>query len=156
MVQRSGQSGEDTLHERALLLMLPPPPATAATTTAQSSQVAAPFRAYYAAYQGLHVLGAPLSGLIEIDGRAVQHFEKGRLEDHRGAVTDPQWALMYGRLTAELITASADKDQSVNATSTTYGDLKQRSLPGYRHAVPADFTTGTHLVPEGVFVPYDP
>lgn len=140
----------------AMLLMLPLPVATASTTTAQLQQVAAPFRAYYADYQGLRVLGAPLSGLVEIDGRAAQYFEKGRLEDHRGAVTDAQWAFMYGRLTAELIADSDRQALPVNATGTTYGDLKQRTLPMYRQPVPADFTTGTHELPEGVFVPYEP
>lgn len=139
-----------------LMLVLPAHPATASTTVRQAPQVAAPFREYYAAYQGLRVLGAPLSPLREVDGYAAQYFEKGRLEDHRDAVTDPQWAFMYGRLTAELMGSATYQRQPVNATSTTYGDLRERTLPMYRHAVPAHFTSGTLTLPDGVFVPYDP
>ncbi|MDP9317168.1 MAG: GerMN domain-containing protein, partial [Chloroflexota bacterium] len=144
-----------------LLLMMMAPlglleasPAHAARVPA--FQVAAPFRDYYAEHQGLRVLGVPLTGLLEVDGHPAQYFEKGRLEDHRDEVTDPSWAFMYGRLTAELIEREAQQELSANATSSTYGDIRRAAESVYRHAAPSGFEEGTQRVPDGVFVPYDP
>src|SRR5215207_3336334 len=67
------------------------------------SEVPEPFRAYYRDYEGLRILGHPLSGLVDLGGIPAQYFEKGRIEDHRGRVAAPRWSLLFGRLTAELI-----------------------------------------------------
>ncbi len=119
-------------------------------------QVAAPFRDYYAEYQGLRILGVPLTSLLDVGGHSAQYFEKGRIEDHRGEVTDPRWAFMYGRLTAELIEGEGQQELSANATSSTYGDIRRAAEPAYRQAVPAEFEQGTLQLPDGVFVPYHP
>src|SRR5687767_1252744 len=66
-------------------------------------QVAEPFQTYYEQHQGLRMLGYPLTGLVEAGGYVAQYFEKGRLEDHRSDPVESDWAIMYGRLTAELI-----------------------------------------------------
>jgi hypothetical protein len=58
------------------------------------------FTAYYQDHDGVRLLGLPLTQLHEVAGFPAQTFDKGRLEDHRGAVADPAWALMFGRLTA--------------------------------------------------------
>ena len=123
------------------------------TNAASTPPIAEPFRAYYHEHQGIRVLGKPLTGLVEVDGYPAQYFEKGRIEDHRREASDPNWAFMYGRLTAELIEQMPE--QSVNATSTTYSDLKSAADPRYRQAPPPNFTGGTIPVRNGVFVPYD-
>ena len=81
--------------------------------------VAEPFRAYYDQRQGLRILGHPLTDLLDVNGIPAQYFEKGRIEDHRGRVDNPDWALMFGRLTAELI--ERDPQGAVSETTITYG-----------------------------------
>jgi hypothetical protein len=139
------------------LSALPPAPARA------QPAVAPPFRDYYAQHAGERVLGPPISGLVLVDGLAVQYFEKGRIEDHRAAESNPAWGLMYGRLTAELI--EHDPDWPVNGTGITYAMLRAATAPEHRHAAPAGFGGGTAVVRgvidapgltgDGVFVPYD-
>jgi hypothetical protein len=116
-------------------------------------EVAEPFRDYYARHQGIRVLGYPLTDLVEADGYAAQYFEKGRIEDHRDTERNPRWQFMYGRLTAELI--EHDSQGAVNATATTYAELKRYHDPGYRTPVPKEFRGGTLAVHDGMFVPYD-
>lgn len=115
--------------------------------------IAAPFRDYYAEHQGWRILGAPLSDLIEIEGTTAQYFEKGRIEDHRGKVSDPAWAFMYGRLTAELMVHAPE--QAVNATNITYAALESVANPNLRMPAPINFSQGTQAVQDGIFVPYD-
>jgi hypothetical protein len=117
-------------------------------------QVAEPFRAYYDQHQGLRVLGYPLTSLVEADGYVAQYFEKGRLEDHRSDLVDADWAIMYGRLTAELI--EHGRNIAVSGTALTYTALRHYHAPANRHPAPESFVAGVVETPAGVFVPYDP
>ena len=124
-------------------------PAQAATT------VAGPFRDYYAQHEGMRVLGSPRSELVQVDGHPAQYFEKGRLEDHRGETSHPDWAFMYGRLTAEVMERAPQT--AVNSTSITYADLAARAQP--RHRLPGTGRNGVTPATSptrGMFVPYDP
>jgi hypothetical protein len=132
-----------------LLLVAGGTPAAAAPP----ADVAAPFRDYYTSHQGIRVLGYPLTDLVEADGWAAQYFEKGRLEDHRAATGDANWAFMYARLTAELLERAPAS--SVNSTDLTYAELARLADPRLRHAPPAGFTGGTQPVHDGMFVPFD-
>ena len=117
------------------------------------SEVAEPFRTYYRAHQGLRILGRPLTSLVDVDGVPAQYFEKGRIEDHRGHLTDPRWSLLFGRLTDELITQ--DPQGTVNNTNTTYRDLGAAHRPEARVPAPPNFQGGTLTTSRGEFVPYD-
>lgn len=114
--------------------------------------VAEPFRDYYDRHQGMRVLGYPLTGLVEAEGYPAQYFEKGRIEDHRHAESNPGWQFMYGRLTAELI--ERDPQGTVSGTALTYGDLRTAADPRNRHAPPPGFRGGAMTLWEGTFVPY--
>ncbi len=70
----------------SLLALLP----LAAAHALTGSYVAPPFRSFYAAHDGMRVLGPPRTGLRTIQGYPAQYFEKGRLEDHRKEVQDPR------------------------------------------------------------------
>jgi hypothetical protein len=129
---------------------------TPALAGAQSGAtgVAEPFRDYYARHQGMRVLGHPLTGQIELEGGyPAQLFEKGRIEDHRREVAEPDWQFMYGRLTAELI--ERDPGGAVSETTLTYGDLRVAADPSARRPPPPGFRGGTAPLEDGVFVPYD-
>jgi hypothetical protein len=115
--------------------------------------VAEPFRDYYAQHEGLRVLGRPLTGLIDVYGYPAQYFEKGRIEDHRDEVDNPEWAFMYGRVTAELLEIASNC--LVSATSMTYAQLRLAANPQARRSAPAGFTGGMAALAEGVFVPHD-
>lgn len=121
-----------------------------------SPSVAPPFEEYYRTHQGMRILGSPLGGQTTVNGYVAQYFEKGRLEDHRSEASTPAWGFMYGRLTAELLQSFPDRN--VSGTNLTYGQLREKADPRYRHAPPAHFTSGTMRVTEqdAVFVPYDP
>jgi hypothetical protein len=110
------------------------------------------FEGYYTAHEGGRVLGPPITGLLPAGGHPAQYFEKGRLEDHRLQIADPAWQLMYGRLTAELMTAAPKLP--VNATNLTYAGLAERADPRYR--LPATGKPGVQPAEEGMFVPVDP
>ncbi|HEX5692794.1 MAG TPA: GerMN domain-containing protein [Roseiflexaceae bacterium] len=116
--------------------------------------VAEPFRAYYETHHGLRMLGAPLTALIEVDGYPAQYFEKGRLEDHYADGVGGDWAIMSGRVAAELLDRAAAT--TANGTSLTYATLRRRNIPQLRHPVPEGFTAGVLPTDAGVFVPYDP
>ncbi|MEO6458215.1 MAG: GerMN domain-containing protein [Chloroflexia bacterium] len=122
-------------------------------SAAQTQQVAAPFRDYYNRHQGIRVLGHPLSGIMQIEGLPAQYFEKGRIEDHRARIADPQWAFAYGLLTSEIM--QRDPNRSVSSTNITYANLHQASKPGRRVSPPPSFTGGTMSVAGGRFVPYN-
>jgi hypothetical protein len=117
------------------------------------SEIAEPFRPYYRDYQGLRILGHPLTGLVDTNGIPAQYFEKGRIEDHRGRVADPRWSLLFGRLTDELI--AQDPQGIVNNTNTTYRDLGIAHQPEARVPAPPGFQGGTLPTQLGEFVPYD-
>lgn len=125
--------------------------AHAAPPSQTDSVIAQPFERYYWRYDGPRILGYVQSYLLDINGYQSQYFEKGRIEDHSHEVSDPTWALMYGRLTVELMEYAWWVP--VNNTTITYGDLW-----GYteqRFGVPEGFSTGTMPVEGGVFVPFD-
>ncbi len=117
------------------------------------------FLAYHRSRDSTRLLGYPLSDLHSVEGFPAQYFDKARIEDHRGAVNDPVWGLMLGRLTAELI-ACAPATQ-LNSTRITYGDLGEAGRPKARVAPPPGFRGG---VQEGtqpyfgrsMFIPVDP
>lgn len=134
----------------ALTVLLP-----LGVTQAQSGPaIAEPFRDYYERYQGMRILGYPLSELSEAQGYPAQYFEKGRIEDHRRGERDPRWQFMYGRLTAELI--ERDPRGTVSGTALTYGDIRLAADPRNRHEPPPGFRGGTMTLWDGTFVPYDP
>ncbi|GIV98572.1 MAG: L,D-transpeptidase [Herpetosiphonaceae bacterium] len=110
------------------------------------------FRRYYQQHQGMRVLGYAQTGVVIAGDRAVQYFEKGRIEDHSAEVADPRWALMYGRLTAELMQQAPWG--VVNNTTFTYGDLSYLST--LKQDPPPEFSGGTIAVEGGTFVPYHP
>lgn len=121
---------------------------------ALAASIADIFLNYYNQYQGMRVLGNPLTDLTEISGYPAQYFEKGRIEDHRRSEANPLWAFMYGRLTEELMLSNPVGN--VSGTTLTYSDLALNAAPQYRHPAPDGFTGGTVPGAGGVFVPYDP
>lgn len=118
------------------------------------------FAAYYQDHDGFRLFGSPLTLLQEVEGFPVQYFDKGRLEDHGGANGNPDWELMFGRLTAELL-AGAASDVAVSGTSLSYGALRDAARPDARSAPPAGFHGGVQevtrpVVGRSVFIPVDP
>lgn len=129
------------------------PVGTAGATT--TPEVAAPFRDYYNQHQGMRVLGYPLTQQVKVNNYQAQYFEKGRLEDHQREVSDPNWKFMYGRLSAELM--ERNWQGSVNATALTYAQLKSAADPRFRQLPPPGFfSSGTMVVRDDVFIPYNP
>lgn len=120
------------------------------TTIAPDNAIAEPFTQYYWKHDGPRVLGYVQSVPMDVNGYQAQYFEKGRVEDHSFETTDPNWQLMYGRLTVDLMEQFAWFP--VNSTSVTYGDLWYY---GTRQEVPYGFTGGIMPVEGGTFVPYD-
>lgn len=140
----------------ALCAALAPAPAA----RAQLVGVEPRFAEYYQRHDGERLLGPPLTQLLEVEGYPAQYFEKGRVEDHRGAVADPAWGLMFGRLTAELLATAAD-GAPVSGTSLTYGALRAAAGPALRSAPPAGFAGGVQErtvqgLGRAVFIPVDP
>jgi lipoprotein-anchoring transpeptidase ErfK/SrfK len=99
----------------------------------------------------MRLLGASQSGIRKTNGYSAQYFEKGRLEDHRHETNDETWAMMYGRLTAELMDQAPQ--QLANNTNLTYADLQRAR--GEQHVPPQAFVSGTVPVDGGVFIPFD-
>ena len=130
------------------LFALAPLPTAHALT---GSYVAQPFRSFYRAHEGIRLLGSPRTGLRTVNGYPAQYFEKGRFEDHRKEVSDPAWALMYGRLTVELMERAPDA--LANSSNLSYADLRRASAE--RRPAPQGFAGGTAGVEGGRFVPYD-
>ncbi len=128
-------------------------PVQSGNAVAQTYQVAAPFSDYYNRHQGIRVLGHPISDMMQIEGLPAQYFEKGRIEDHRARIVDPQWAFSYGLLTSELM--QRDPNHSVSSTNLTYANLQQAAAPQRRTNPPPSFIGGTMSVTAGRFVPYD-
>jgi hypothetical protein len=118
------------------------------------TEVAEPFRAYYEQHQGVRILGHPLTSMIQANGVPAQYFEKGRIEDHRNQVVTPDWTLMFGRLTAELM--ERDPQGLISNTNMSYGDLADAHRPEARIPAPINFRGGTMTTRRGEFVPYDP
>ncbi|MCW5854094.1 MAG: hypothetical protein KIT87_28765, partial [Anaerolineae bacterium] len=122
-----------------------------------SSAVAPWFRRYYDTYDGLRLLGQPLTAPASVDGWPAQLFEKGRVEDHSAIERDPQWKFMYGLLVDELVAARRPLPVGGDRSSLTYADLADAASEAYRVAPPAGLTRGTYTLSNGsVFVPLDP
>jgi murein DD-endopeptidase MepM/ murein hydrolase activator NlpD len=100
----------------------------------------------------MRVLGLVQSDPVEVQGAPAQYFEKGRLEDHRHAASNPAWALAYGRLTVELLEHAPHLP--ISGTSITYGDLQRHTE--MQQPAPPGFAGGTMVVEDGVFVPAHP
>ncbi len=117
------------------------------------------FAAYYASRDGVRLLGYPLRPLSSFEGFPAQYFDKGRIEDHRGAERDPRWGIMFGRLTAELMECAPFAP--VSGTRITYAELHQAGLPDRRVPPPPGFRGDIQplVLPgtgEVVFIPVDP
>jgi hypothetical protein len=138
----------------ALVALMALFPSGAARAAQLGPAIGEPFQDYYNRHQGIRVLGYPLTELVEVDGYVAQYFEKGRIEDHRGDVSNPTWQFMYGRLTAELMEHSPQG--AITGTSFTYGNLRVVASPINRHEPPLNFRGGTTPMRDGIFVPYDP
>lgn len=123
----------------------------AAAYALTGNYVGRPFRNFYEMHQGMRVLGPPQTGIRQVNGYPSQYFEKGRLEDHHKDVLDPQWQLMYGRLTAELIESAPQS--LANGTNLTYADIQRATAE--QQPAPEGFGGGTMSVADGVFIPYD-
>lgn len=121
------------------------------THAQQSNYLSEPFLTYYWTHEGIRTLGLVNSVLVHLNGYPSQYFEKGRLEDHRAEVSNPTWALMYGRLTVELMEQAPH--MSINRTPVTYGDLY--AYHAERVAAPEGFVGGAMPVVGGVFIPSD-
>lgn len=125
---------------------------------AQASTLAAPtvaerFLHYYTDHQGLRVLGNPVGEQVFAYTYPAQYFEKGRIEDHRGENSDPNYAFAYGLLTAELM--EGNPNLAVSTTSLDYSDLSAAHDPRRRTAPQVGFKFGTLNVAGGTFVPFD-
>lgn len=114
--------------------------------------IAAPFRDYYWQHYGDRILGAVNAPLFERDGYQMQYFEKGRLEAHQHATTDPTRAVVYSRLTLELIERAPFLP--IDGLPVTYGDLPAQGAAV--QAPPAGFVNGTMPTAQGIFIPADP
>ncbi len=139
---------------------------TVAPPGSSAPPVAARFAAYYAAHDGLRLLGHALAmettlTYTDTAGTAqqvpVQYFEKGRLEDHSAEGLTGPWAFMYGRIVPELIQRGSTLPISSADTSLRYVDLQPLTVPDQRMAPPADFRDGEpYTLPNGdVFIPSD-
>jgi lipoprotein-anchoring transpeptidase ErfK/SrfK len=134
-----------------LALLVPPAPAKAAETV---PYIAPSFRAYYVNYSGFRSLGYPIKAVERTDTVTSQYFEKARIEDHSRAGVQGPWAIMYGRLTAELIEQRSTS--AVNSSNVTYAGLALLGDPAGRQPAPEGFTQGTLSGPDGTFIPVDP
>ncbi|HEU4326782.1 MAG TPA: GerMN domain-containing protein [Roseiflexaceae bacterium] len=130
------------------LALLPARPAAGQIAVAEQ------FRSFYTRGGGERVLGPPISELVIVADLPAQYFEKGRLEDHRAALGETPWGLMFGRLTAELMERAPEAQ--VSGTPVTYSRLAGRHSPAERVPPPPGFRGGTVVTAGGVFVPYDP
>lgn len=117
--------------------------------------IAIRFASYYSHMDGLRLLGNPLSNEMTVNGYSAQYFEKGRLEDHQGESSDPNWRFMYGLLVDELQQAKANEPIGGDTSTLTYADLNALANPGKRVAPPAGYPgSGTYPVTGAVFVPF--
>jgi hypothetical protein len=112
--------------------------------------IAPPFRAYYVGHDGARVLGRPISPPTVFNGLMVQYFEKGRLEDHAGA-------LQYGLLVDELQQARAEVPFGGDISPVTYAAVARLAEESQRLPPPAGYTEGVFPLRDGsVFIPFDP
>ncbi|HLH24982.1 MAG TPA: hypothetical protein VK066_20870 [Chloroflexota bacterium] len=115
------------------------------------------FAAYYDAYDGYRLLGTGISLEVDVDGRAAQYFEKGRLEDHAGESSDPNWQLLYGLLVDELHASLAPLPVGGDVSTLSYADLHALADPSERVAPPPGYSgEGTMTIDADgtTFVPF--
>lgn len=129
--------------------------------TASRLPIAAPFTEYYSQRQGLRVLGGPRTALLQVPDTAAaerlvyaQVFEKGRIEYHPEAQSNPAWRFAYGRLAATLIEQGATLPVGGDRSSVSYRDLQAAIAPERREPPPQPSVGGPIDAGErGVFVP---
>lgn len=120
-----------------------------------SPAVDAVFFDYYQANDGERLLGAPLTGAKLEDGKTVQYFEKGKLEDHRKTVSNPAWQFSYGLMAEELLRAGPSLPVGGEKSTVTYADLQKLADVAKRVAPPKGFTSGPYKNKDGtVFIPF--
>lgn len=130
---------------------IPPLPAIVAVA---ANPVAQPFEQFYAEHQGLRVLGNTLVAQRLEGGRAVQYFEKGRMEEHQDE-PNPAWRFQYGLLVDELAQVRAGLPVGGDASSMTYAAISLLSQASMRTDAPAGFVGGTQALADGsVFIPF--
>lgn len=113
------------------------------------------FGDYYGTHDGLRVLGEPISSGTSIGKYFAQYFEKGRIEDHTGESSDPNWQFMYGLLVDELQQGAINLPVGGEASTVTCATIKGQADAGQRVAVPDGFTGGTVARADGfVFIPF--
>ncbi|MHB1006419.1 MAG: WD40/YVTN/BNR-like repeat-containing protein [Chloroflexota bacterium] len=118
--------------------------------------IAAVFAEQYRSQDGLRLLGAPLASAASVDGRQAQYFEKGRMEDHHGEASDPNWQLMYGLLVDDLHEARASQPVGGDTSTATYADVHSLAGANHRLPPPPDSAGGEWLLADGgAFVPFD-
>jgi photosystem II stability/assembly factor-like uncharacterized protein len=124
-------------------------------TVSSSTAIASRFQQFYNTYDGLRLLGMPISVPTTTGKYFSQYFEKGRLEDHTGESADPNWQFMYGLLVDELQIASSGIPIGGDVSTITYTTLKNEATAAKRVAAPAGFTGGAMIKPDGsAFVPF--
>ncbi len=151
MIKGTQRQCARTLVLLVALLLVVPLSSTVAQSQAETA-IADPFVNYYWHHQGPRILGAVNSPLTAVQTYPAQYFEKGRLEDHRFETTNPEWGLMYGRLTVELMEQA--HWLPINNTPVTYGDLPHYASP--KHDPPTGFPGGVMPVSDSFFIPTDP
>lgn len=110
---------------------------------------------YYQTHDGERLLGAPVTGARQEDGKTVQYFEKGKLEDHRKTVSDPAWQFSYGLMAEELLRAGPSLPVGGEKSTVTYADLQKLADTAKRVAPPKGFTSGIYKNKDGtVFIPF--
>ena len=101
--------------------------------------VAARFSGFYYQYDGLRLLGNAISAESIVNGYPAQYFEKGRIEDHQGESSDPNWRFMYGLLVDELQQAKANLPIGGDTSTLNYAALNALADPSKRVAPPSGY-----------------
>jgi peptidoglycan/xylan/chitin deacetylase (PgdA/CDA1 family) len=97
------------------------------------------FLRYWRSYGGLEIIGLPLTGEIQEDGRTVQYFERARLELHPDSWPQ-RFDILLGRLAFELVAERIERGEEpfepVRAGSdencTYYPETGHRLCFGFR------------------------
>jgi hypothetical protein len=115
------------------------------------------FADYYYQHDGGRLLGSPISEVRLENGRRVQYFEKGRLEDHLGEPgADGPWRFLFGRLGADLAAGGSAMPVGGDVSSVTYATLKELAQADRRLPPPAGWSgVVAPAAEEPVFVPFD-
>jgi hypothetical protein len=132
-----------------------PGPAPGPLPPVNPISVAPVFLVFYNTYDGMRLLGAPISQPVNAGAYYSQYFEKGRMEDHSLETSDLNWRFMYGLLVDELQTAGVNLPVGGDTSTASYATIKTGAAISQRVAAPAGFTGGSALLPNGnTFVPF--